>query len=40
MPGPGMYSHEEKRNGGFTMSAKKDRDDSTLGPGPGGYDSS
>ena len=35
-----MYDHEEKRKGGFTMSGKKERNDSTIGPGPGGYDNS
>lgn len=38
MPGPGMYTHEEKKKGGFTFSGKKARDDSTIGPGPGGYE--
>ena len=37
-PGPGMYSYEEKKKGGFTFSGKKARDDSTIGPGPGGYE--
>lgn len=35
-----MYSHEEKMKGGFTFSNKKARNDSTLSPGPGAYDSS
>ena len=34
MPGPGMYTHEEKKKGGFTFSGKKARDDSTIGPVP------
>lgn len=33
-----MYSHEEKNKGGFTFSGKKQRDDSTLSPGPGAYE--
>ena len=37
-PGPGMYSYEEKRKGGFTFSGKKARDDSTIAPGPGSYE--
>ena len=39
MPGPGMYSYDEQKKGGFTISGKKTRDDTTLGPGPGGYES-
>lgn len=33
-----MYSHEEKNKGGFTIGSKNARDDSTIGPGPGGYE--
>lgn len=39
MPGPGMYSQEERKKGGFTFSGKQARNDSTLSPGPGAYDS-
>ena len=33
-----MYSQEERKKGGVSFAGKKERDDTTIGPGPGAYE--